>query len=229
MVDAETGEGVAKAQVHYKPEDGRKLGVNNEFFPATTGRRWHVRGHRRRRQRLLLVDAPGKGFYRLAVRRRASSTIAKSIYPHGLLEVDVPAEGTSEPVEIALQQRSAIDRRAAGSRRQPAHRRDGPPVQKRLMKAFFNGETCRDGKFVLEAAEPGRKYRVFLSSEVPRLAATVEVEAPADGKPIDVTLQPWATIRGRYVYDGGDPAPEITNFTRFRIYPDREPTGNAAS
>jgi hypothetical protein len=62
---------------------------------------------------------------------------------------------------------------------------------------------------------------------VAKAGGVFEVEARADGKEIDVTLQPWATIHGRYVYDGGTPSPEITNFAHFRIYSDREPEGNA--
>ena len=110
---------------------------------------------------------------------------------------------------------------------------DGTPVEQfraacaeSSYERFFSGEEIRSSMFRLNAAEPGRKYRVFINCEKAKAGGVFEVEAPADGKPIDVTLQPWATIRGRYVYDGGAPAPEVSNFTRFRLYPDQEPEGN---
>jgi hypothetical protein len=226
VVDAETGEGVTGAQVYYKPQAGRKLGVNNDFFPVTTADDGTFEASAVDGKGFFLVDAPGKGFYRLAVHNPRVERYREGIYPHALLEVDLPKDGSSESVEIALQRGPPLLVKAVGP--------DGKPVgdmraacPETTYEGFFNGESCQNGTFRLEAAEPGRKYYVYLSSESAKAGGAFHIEAPADGQPVEVTLQPWATVRGRYLYDGGDPAPEITNFTRFRIYPDRKPEGNA--
>jgi beta-lactamase regulating signal transducer with metallopeptidase domain len=227
VVDAETEDGVVGAQVYYKPESGRKPAANNEFFPITTADDGTFEAAALDGKGFFLIDAPGKGFYRLAVQDSRIGRYREGLYPHGMLEIDVPAEGQNEPYVIKLKRGSKLELRALAS--------DGKPVQQlraacaeTSYEGFFSGEDVQDGVFRLDAAELGRKYRVFLNCESAKAGGVFEVEAPADGKPIDVTLQPWATIRGRYVYDGGIPAPEVTNFTRFRLYSEREPEGNAS-
>ncbi|MEX2111619.1 MAG: M56 family metallopeptidase [Pirellulales bacterium] len=226
VVDATSGTGVAGAQVYYKPESGRKLGVNDEFFPVTTADDGTFEATAVDGKGFLLVDAPGREFYRLTVHDPRIVRYREAIYPHGLLEIDVPSEGSSEPLVIALKQGPELVLRALDPNGNPVkHLRAACPESH--YDVFFSGDEHQNGTFALKAAEPGRKYRVFLSSEDAKAGGVFEVEVPADGKPIDVKLEPWATVKGRYVYDGGAPAPEVTNFTRFRIYPDKVPDGNA--
>ena len=66
VVDSESGEGVAKAQVHYQLEKGRKIGVNNHFFPVVTEDDGTFEATAVDGKGFLLVDAPEGGFYRLA-------------------------------------------------------------------------------------------------------------------------------------------------------------------
>ena len=173
----------------------------------------------------LLVDAPDKGFYRAALRDSRISRFHEGLYPHGMVEIDVPAEGQQESFVLPLKRGPPLALRVLAP--------DGKPVDNFravCAESSYEGtynEDIRGGVYRLDAAEPGRKYRVFLNCEKAKAGGVFEFEAPADGKPIDVTLQPWATIRGRYVYDGGSPAPEITNFTQFRLYPEKDPEGNA--
>ncbi len=226
VVDAQTGDGVSQVQVVYQLERGRKLGVNGTYFPVTTDADGGFDVTAADGKGFLLVDAPEKGFYRLAVHDPRVRRNREGIYPNGILEVDVPSQGQSEPFVISLNRGPELVLRALSP--------DGKPVKKLRaacaesnFEGYFSSQDSQDGMFRIDAAQAGRKYSVYLFSEDAKAGTVAEVEAPADGKPIDVTLQPCATVRGRYIYDGGAPAPEISNFTRFRMHRDKEPEGNA--
>ena len=202
VVDGETGDGVPGAQVHYKLPKGRKIGVNNRFEPVTTGDDGAFEITAVDGKGFLLVDSPGKGFYRLAIRDKRVEDYRAGIYPHGFLEVDIPSDGQAGPTVISLNRGPGLVIRPLSPDGNPVKQVRGA-YEEYTLDGFFSANGTPESVFRIDAVEPGRKYRVFLSSEDAKAGTVVEVEAQADGKPIDVVLDPWATIRGRYVYDGG--------------------------
>ncbi|TFH41469.1 MAG: hypothetical protein E4H01_14935, partial [Lysobacterales bacterium] len=215
VVAGDTGDPVAAADVLYRPERNRKLGANSNFTSLKTAADGTFEVTGTDGKGFLLVDAPDKGFYRLKIDDKRAQRYDDATYPHGLLEVDVPVDGQVEPVVIALNRGRELVVRALD----PA----GNPVKKlssafneQEMERYFSSKEAVDGLFRINAAQPGRTYRVFLFSEDAMAGIVTEIEAPEDGRVIDVRLVPCATIRGRYVYDGGVPAPQIMNFLKFR-------------
>ena len=225
VVAGDTGDPVAAADVLYRPERNRKLGANSNFTSVKTAADGTFEVTGTDGKGFLLIDAPDKGFYRLKVDDKRAQRYNDATYPHGLLEVDVPEDGQVEPVVIALNRGRELVVRALD----PA----GNPVKKlssafdeQEMERYFSSKEAVDGLFRINAAQPGRTYRVFLFSEDAMAGIVTEIEAPEDGRVIDVRLEPCGTIRGRYVYDGGVPAPQIMNFSKFRIDPEKEPVAD---
>ncbi len=202
VVDAETGEGVPGEQVHYRLLRGRNIGINNRFEPVTTDATGAFEITAVDGKGFLLVDVPGKGFYRLAIRDKRVEDYRAGIYPHGFLEVDIPSDGQAGPTVISLNRGPGLVIRPLSPDGNPVKQVRGA-YEEYTLDGFFSANGTPESVFRIDAVEPGRKYQVFLSSEDAKAGTVVEVEAQADGKPIDVVLEPWATIRGRYVYDGG--------------------------
>ena len=98
-------------------------------------------------------------------------------------------------------------------------------AEKEIAGYFGTGE-AKDNFFRIKAAQPGRRYRVYLFSEDAMAGIVTELEVPEDGHIIDVRLEPTATIRGRYVFSGGSPAAEVSNFPHFRLDPQQEETAD---
>ena len=80
----------------------RKLGLNSEFTSVKTADDGSFEVTGTDGKGFLLVNAPDKGFYRLHVNDKRAQRYFDATYPHGLLEIDVPAEGQPEPFVIAL-------------------------------------------------------------------------------------------------------------------------------
>ncbi len=222
VVAQDTGEPVAGAGVVYQPPRKRKLGINSEFRPVETDADGNFEVTAVDGVGFLLVDAPGTGFYRVKLDDERTNSSRGPLSPHGYLEVDIPSEGSAEPYEIALKRGTELVAHVVGP--------DGKRVKKLLagyeeseMDPMFQSRECNDGVFRMDAAEPGRTYRVFLFSEDAKAGKVAELAAPTDGKPLEVKLEPCATVRGRYVYETGSPAPEVTNFSHFALRPDQQP------
>lgn len=224
VVDGATDQGVSEAKVTYYPLRNRRFEPNGFFRPAATDKDGNFEVTGADGKGFLLVDAPRKGFYRLAVEDERIEYYHFSIYPHGLLEVDAPATAA----ETAPRNPYVISLRRGPELVVQGLTPDGTPATDLFaacagddMFGSLSGRPCPDGLFRLEAAEPGRVYRVFLYSEATNSGAAAKVLAPADGRPVEVRLQPCGTLRGRYVHEDGTPVSEITEFTRFKCDPDR--------
>jgi hypothetical protein len=86
----------------------------------------------------------------------------------------------------------------------------------------MQGEDIQEGEFRINGAEPGRAYRVAFYAPDSNSGAVVELKAPEDDKPLEVKLEPCATVRGRYIYSADVPAPEVTNFSHFALAKDHK-------
>jgi beta-lactamase regulating signal transducer with metallopeptidase domain/protocatechuate 3,4-dioxygenase beta subunit len=221
VVAADTGDPVPAADVVYRPEHNRKLGTNNNFPSIKTAADGTFEVTGTDGKGFLLVDAPDKGFYRLVVDDKRAQRYEDATYPHGLLEIDVPAEGQTEPFVIALNRGRELVVRALDPAGKPVKKLSSAYMEQE-MDRYFSSKEATDGVLKINAAQPGRTYRLFLFSEDAMAGIVTEVEVPEDGRVIDVRLEPCATIRGRYVYDGGAPAPEVSNFSHFRLDPNKD-------
>ena len=221
VVAADTGDAVPDVDVIYRPERGRKLGMNNEFSAVKTADDGGFELTGADSKGFLLVDAPDKGFYRLHVEEDRAQRYFDATYPHGLLEIDVPAEGQTEPYTIALNRGRELVIRVLDPNGEPVKKFNSGYAEQE-MDRFYSSKDSSDGVLRINAAEPGRTYRVFLFSKEAMAGTVAEVEAPDDGHVVDVRLEPCATIRGRYVYGEDAPAVGIMNFGHFRIDPDKQ-------
>ena len=93
-------------------------------------------------------------------------------------------------------------------------------------EGFFNGDQVQGSTFRLEAAEAGRKYRVFLSSEDAKAGGVFESK-PRRRQADEVTLHPWAP-EGRYVYDGALRRRRLPTLRASVSTLSKTPEGNAA-
>jgi hypothetical protein len=221
VVANDTGDPVADAEVVYHPLRNRKLGINSEFLPIKTAADGSFELTGVDGKGFLVVDAPKQGFYRLAA-DDSRLRYGRAIYPHGVLEIDVPSEGQAEPYSISLHRGPELVARVLDPAGKPVTKFLAGYVEQSMDGGFSQSQDYPDEFFRIDAAQPGRKYRVFIFNEEANAGIVAQLEAPADGKPVDVRLEPCATIRGRYVYDGGMPAQEITNFSHFRVDPGKE-------
>jgi len=217
VVAEDTGEPVAMAQVVYHLEKGAKPRINANFEPVRTDDdgRFEVTGSEGRGY--LMVDG-AKGFYRLHLDDDIVKSYRGGYHPTGLLKVDVPAEGEAPEFTIKLKRGPQLVAHVTDPDGKPVKELSAAYVEQEL-EGFFSAKQFQDSTFKIDAVEPGRMYRVFLFSQDANAGKVAEIIAPADGQPIEIKLEPCATIRGRYVYEGGTPAPEVTNFSHFRTDP----------
>ncbi len=221
VVDKQSGDGVAGAEVGYRLASGRKIGINTDFEPVKTAADGSFEVTGIDGKGFLLVDAPDLGFYRLEVKNDSLQSYNGAYFPHGVAELDVPADGQKEPITIELHRGPELVAKVVD----PA----GKPVKQlralwvgQTMGGYTNGQTFRDGTLRIGAVDPAKTYRVFLFSEDADAGLVTDLTAPADGKPLEVRLEPCGKIRGRYVYSPGVGVPELTNFSHFRFLPKRE-------
>ena len=222
VVAEDTGDPVADADVLYRAESGRKLGINDEFTSVKTDADGKFAVTGTRGKGFLVVDAPDRGFYRQLVTDKRTERYSRKVHPHGILELDVPAEGEPDACVIPLKRGKELVVRALDPSGQPVKKLASAYPEQELDR-YFSSQEATEGIFRINAAEPGRKYRVFLFSEDTMAGIMTELTVPEDGHVVDVRLEPCATIRGRYVYSGGVPAADIHNFPKFVLDPTEGP------
>ena len=187
VIAKDTGAPVAGAQAKYVLGRGRKLGINADFQPVPTAADGSFEVTGADGKGYLQVEAPGQGFYRLTIDKDRAPAYRDAIYPHGFIDVNVPADGQKEPFAIALERGPEFVVQALGP--------DGKAV-KQLIAAYagqntdgyIQGEQCAGGLLRIDAVEPGRPQRLFLYSEDANSGLVADLTAPADGKPIELRL-----------------------------------------
>ena len=223
VVDQDTKAPVAGAAVVYQPRrknpnNSRNYDLRNPVLADADGR-------------FRVTALPGEGFLAVEAASDAyirvsgdSSNRSRGMYPHGLLNVDVPKDGEVPPVEIPLRKGKPLEARVLDP--------DGRPLEGFLAKyAGINaclvddweqGKPFTEGRFRIPGADPDRTYRVFFVSIARRLGAVAELKLDPSGKPLEVRLQPTATIKGRVVEAGGGPPREAQAYPRMLLRPERK-------
>src|SRR5262249_489997 len=134
-------------------------------------------------------------------------------FPNGYAQVDVPETGSVPRVDITFKRGLALEARVL----QP----DGKPVPYVMALCREQSESYglyRDtrgrrfeaGLLQLANCEPGKSYRVlFLQPELNLGAVADLVADPKRAEPIEVRLQPTASLVGHVVNEDGSPAKDV--------------------
>jgi beta-lactamase regulating signal transducer with metallopeptidase domain len=215
---------VAEASVMYQPQAGNKAyrrGFAKFDYelrnPTLTDRDG----------KFVITVLPGVGFllaesagpYARVKLATSETGSHQDVFPQGYARIDVPEEGKTPHVEITVKQGIALEARALQPNGEPV-----PWVQASCrsqnswhMHRWDGGNRFEGGVFRLPDCVPGQQYHVlFLQPEL-KLGAIADLVADASGKPIDVRLQPTASIFGRVTRKDGSPASDIQTYAQVRL------------
>lgn len=158
----------------------------------------------------LLVEAPDEPYVRspdvgdLAPRRILWHG---RMMPMGLTAIEVPPEGALEEVVIRLRHGRTVQLQAVGP--------NGEALE--MVRAKWEGHGAvhdhvwtwparfTDGKVEITGLDPKRSTRVLLIDDSRKLAAIYDITPQTPAGPVQVRLQPTATIVGRHVAQDGTP------------------------
>ena len=152
---------------------------------------------------MLVVEVPDPDALRTPV---TGTMYGRTAYPHGSITVNIPREGEPKPVEITVRKGVTIEARVVDPGGQVV--RDVaafyPGIQACLIDVWNQGQEFPDGIVRIRGADPERTYRVCFIKPDRKLGAVAELKY--DGKaagPIEVRLQPTASVRGKVATAGG--------------------------
>jgi hypothetical protein len=154
----------------------------------------------------LCVHAPEGNFLARAY-RLGGETDERISYAHGIVDLDLPADGSAAEVAVRLQEGVSITGKLVGP--------DGRPVPAAVLVSSrhvhpLNPATARPlpsvgGDFILPGCEAGRTYRVLFLDAERRMGAVADLTAGArDGPPV-VRLQWCGQATVRFVDTHGRP------------------------
>lgn len=198
VVDQEGRAPIAGAAVVYQPTRKNPNNTRNYDLrsPITTDADGRFRITTLAGEGYLAVETPSEDYIRASGR---AADRPRNIHPQGFLNVDVPKEGDVPDVEIALRKAPPLVVRVLDP--------DGRPteaflamfngIDAKLIDMWNHGRPFTNGRFTIPGADPERTYRVFFINAARRLGAVADLKPPADGHPLEVRLQPTATIKGK--------------------------------
>jgi hypothetical protein len=215
VIDRDTKQPIAGAAVVYQPARGNpnnkdRYDLRNTVLTDREGR-------------FTITALPGEGF--LAVETPDENYIRtplklarrdETVYPQGHAAINVPKEGDLKPVDIALKKGVTLEARVLAPDGQVVSDLVAmyPGIDARLINVWNGGQEFPDGTFRIPGADPDRTYRVFLVQPDRRLGAVARLKVdPKSTAPIEVRLQPTATVKGRLVNPTGS-APD-----KVQVYP----------
>jgi hypothetical protein len=212
----EGGRPVAGASVTYQPKPG------NKFDKYTKDLQYDLRNSTLTDAdgKFVVTALPGSGFIIAQgpglfarVKLPVEETDGNSdLFPNGYVQIDVPETGSVPSVEIKFKRGLSLEARVL----QP----DGKPVPYvmalcreqttgYMLGRHDRGQRFEAGLFQLANCEPGKSYRVLFMEPDLKLGAVADLVAdPKRQEPIEVKLQPTASVSGRAVNEDGSPALE---------------------
>jgi len=165
------------------------------------------------------VETPSPDAYIRTPIQLAGPLRLQEVYPQGFVKIDVPKEGEPKPVEVVVRKGVPLEARVVDP--------DGRPVESvtamytgidaALVNIWNSGWEFPGGEFRIPGADPEKTYRVFFSNFDRRLGVVAELKYDPSGKPLEVRLQPTATIRGKLATLGGAPPPKAPKGSRVDI------------
>ncbi len=214
VLDSETGEPIRGASVLFLPVVHGELldgGNCNWPNPALTGKdgRFVVTGTSG--PGVLSVETPDRSY----LRPSRVDLILKSVYgryqarPMTLTSIEVPSEGEmKEEVVIRVRRGRRVVLQAVGpeGERLPWVRTGWAGIK---AAHGWPGEVnpgFAHGRVVVPGVDPSGTRRVFLWYSPQKLAAALDITPETPDGPVEVRLQPTASVAGRIVTPEGDPA-----------------------
>ncbi len=175
---------------------------------------------------MLVVEVPNPNTLRTPVKGTMYDTTA---YPHGSIAVNIPGEGEPKPVEITVRKGVTIEARAVD----PSGRvvRDVvafyPGIHACLIDVWNHGQEFPDGIARIRGADPETTYRVCFIKPDRKLGAVAELkyDGTAAG-PIEVRLQPTASVRGKVSTPSGSSSQECQVYALLLLNKDRKELSN---
>lgn len=224
VIDRDTRQPLAGAAVVYQPARG-----NPNYKDGYDLRNTVLTDHE---GRFTITALPGKGFLavetpdedyirtplRLAIR-------GTTLYPQGHAAVNVPKDGDVTPVDILVKKGVTLEARAIGP---DGHLVAGlvamyPGIDAKLIDVWNSGQEFPDGTFRIPGADPERTYRVFFVQPDRRLGTVAALKLnPSDLGPIEVRLQPTATVKGKLVNPGGSTPAGVQVYPTLVLTADRK-------
>jgi hypothetical protein len=129
--------------------------------------------------------------------------------PSGLTEIIVPATGKLEKdVLIRMKRGRAVTLQAVGPRgeRLPWAEAEWEASHAVHDRAYHEPRRFLHGRVVVDGLDPDGATRVFLVHQPTRVAAVFNVTPDTKQGPIEVRLEPTATVVGQLVTPGGQPS-----------------------
>ena len=188
-----------------EPEPPQRSGIPQ---PRPDRRQWPVHNRRPRRQGHLLVEEGSLDYIRGTISGKEAGTNG-TLYPHGFATVDVAAGAEPVPVEIALRKGKTLEARVLGpdGRPLPSVTAWCPELTYRQLDHCQLPDLVRRGPVQTPRRRARATYRVFFLQKELGLAAVAKLTlAPKPDGPLEVKLQPTATVKGVAVNKDGTPA-----------------------
>jgi beta-lactamase regulating signal transducer with metallopeptidase domain len=211
VVDAETRAPIAGASLVYQPKRGNpnNRGGHELRNPVLTdaGGRFAIAGLPG--AGYLLVEEGSLEYVRGTVPGKDTGVFGWTLYPHGFAKVDARAGAEPAPVEVALHKGKTLEARAVRPDGRPVPSIEAwcPELTYRQLQNWRNSHPFEEGLFKLSGADPSRTYRVFFLQKDLKLAAVAKLKLdPKAAGPIEVRLQPMATVKGVAVNKDGTTA-----------------------
>ncbi|MHC4406820.1 MAG: PDZ domain-containing protein, partial [Planctomycetota bacterium] len=220
VLDEETGKPIPAAGVVYRPSKASPHRYGDYVFkmfkhPALTDDDGRFALTGLGGPGLLLVETPDRSYVRLpdqGVLPIPSYYRGERPMPVGLTPVDVPSVGMLEQeVVIRLRRGRRVTLQAVGPRgeRLPWVRATWGGIDANYDGILNLGRNFPDGSVVLPDIDPSHTTRVFLICNPRKLGAVFDVTPETTGDPVEVRLQPTATVVGRAVTQAGKPVEDV--------------------
>jgi beta-lactamase regulating signal transducer with metallopeptidase domain len=212
VLDAETGKPIGGASVIYRPSRANYFAQKEYEFdnPALTDDEGRFAVTGLSGPGYVMVETPDRSYLRSPDTRllRADRSYGGQPLPVGLTPVSVPVIGDlQEDVVVRLERGRRVTLEAVGP--------TGEPLP--WVAAAWEGSTAEfdwgghdslcfaDGKVVVPGLDPGLTLPVFLFNTERKLGAVFDVTPDVGDGPIEVRLQPTATVTGQAVTPEGEP------------------------
>ncbi len=152
---------------------------------------------------MLVAEVPDPDAVRAPVK---GTMYGMTAYPHGSVTVHMPGDGEPKPVEIAVRKGVTMETRVVDPGGQVVREVVAffPGIHACLIDVWNQGQEFADGIVRIRGADPERTYRVCFIKPDRKLGAVAELKY--DGKaagPIEVRLQPTASVHGKVATPGG--------------------------
>jgi hypothetical protein len=213
ILDAGTRQPIAGASVVYQPRRGNPNNRDSYDLrnPVLSNAQGEFALTGLADKGVLLASAPGPDY----VRAQGSPGFDQGLrdqFPHGRVEVDVPADKEPAPVEVLLRKGVTLAVRSTGpdGRAAPQVRLLCRELGFTEVRNWNEPPRLETGPIRVPGCDPSQTYRIFFLDAGQGLGGVADIEYdPNAAGPIEVRLQPTASVRVKIVHADGAPARDV--------------------